>query len=338
MKKSLRKAVAAVLAAIMVMAVSVPAMADEKPKVYVNFICDGITSGKYVPVGSNVTAPSVPLHDGFTFCGFDKSLYNVTANTTYVAVYVNNQLGEEAIKQKKASLPTPAVSPTTVADPNAAPAVTAAIPSVLAALPTAGQNASSLLAILQAQQAAVNTASANAAANVAATAVQAAKNAAQTPAGQAAIQAAQAAAQNAAQTVQAAAQAPADQNAQTAALALQAVAQAAQAAAQTPAGQAAVQAVQAAAQTPAAQEAAQAAQAAAQTPAVQAAAQAAAPAVTAAATGLPGWAVSLHGVDAAGCAEVYKYWKTVKNADDATIQGNWDALLYHYSGHGTQGW
>lgn len=94
-------------------------------------------------------------------------------------------------------------------------------------------------------------------------------------------------------------------------------------------------------QEAAAKAAEQAAAAAAKvdTQAVQnVAAVAASQAAAAAGTGLPSWAVSLHGVDAAGVAEVYKYWKTVKNTDDATIQANWDALLNHYSGHGTQGW
>ena len=283
--KIIKKILAGVLSAAMIMAFSVPAMADNAtPQVYVNFICDGVTSGKYVPSGSNVTAPSVPLHAGFTFCGFDKSLYNVTTNTTYVAVYVNNSLGEEAIRAKKASLPTPAISATTVADPNAAPQ----IPALTGAAPSA------LLNLLQAQKA-VNTASANVAA-VAPAAAQAAANAAS--------------------ALQAAAQNPAVQNA---------VAQAA-ATAQNVAQNPAVQ--------NAAAQATAAAQAAAQTPAAQTAAQV----VTAAANGLPSWAVSLHGVDAAGVAEVYKYWKTVKNVDDATIQANWDALLNHYAGHGTQGW
>ena len=287
--KIIKKILAGVLSAAMIMAFSVPAMADNAtPQVYVNFICDGVTSGKYVPSGSNVTAPSVPLHAGFTFCGFDKSLYNVTTNTTYVAVYVNNSLGEEAIRAKKASLPTPAISATTVADPNAAPQ----IPALTGAAPSA------LLNLLQAQKA-VNTASANVAA-VAPAATQAAANAAS------ALQAA----------AQAAAQNPAVQNAAAQAAAT------AQNVAQNPAVQ------------NAAAQATAAAQAAAQTPAAQTAAQV----VTAAANGLPSWAVSLHGVDAAGVAEVYKYWKTVKNVDDATIQANWDALLNHYAGHGTQGW
>ena len=284
--KNVKKIIAGILAAAMVMVFSVPCMAETTgSQVFVNFICDGVTSGKYVPAGSNVTAPAVPLHAGFTFCGFDKSLYNVTTNTTFVAVYVDNSLGEAAINQKKASLPTPAVTATTVADPNAAaPAVSATTAATAAAAATPASQAAALLEILKAQQAAVTTASANNALGKAAAAAQAA------------APAVQAAAQNAAQ------------------------------AAQTPAAQAA------------AQNLAQAAQAAAQNPAVQAAANQAIQTVTATAAVLPSWAVPLHGVDQAGAAEVYKYWKTVKNTDDATIQANWDALLNHYAGHGTQGW
>ncbi|MCR5788347.1 MAG: hypothetical protein K6G83_00515 [Lachnospiraceae bacterium] len=257
MKKVIRKILAGILAATCVISMSVPAMADDAtPQVFVNFICGGNSTGQYVPAGSDVTAPAVPLVGGHTFCGFDKSLKNVTVNTTYTAIYMPDSAGEAAIAAKKASLPTPAVTATTVANPAAAPSVPAATAAPAtapaAAANTTGIDANALAALLQAQQAAVQTA--------------------------------------------------------------KAAAPAAPAAETQPAPE----------QKP---EAAPAAQA----PAAQAPA---APVVT----GLPGWAVSLHGVDAAGCAEVYKYWKTVKNADDATIQGNWDALLNHYAGHGTVGW
>ncbi len=258
MKNPFKKIAAGIIAAVIVMAYSVPALADG-PQVFVNFICDGQNTGKMVAVGSNVTAPQVPLHGGFTFCGFDKSLYNIRSNTTFTAIYVSNSLGEAAIAAKKASLPTPAVSPTTVADPNAVPALNAAAPAAVTD------------PALLAQQ---NVAAAQ-------SAVAAAQGAAQTPA-----------------TAAPAATAPA----------------AAAPAAATPA-----------AQTPAA---------ATPAPAVTAPA----PAVTIPASVLPSWATPMNGVDLKGAAEVYKYWKTVKNADDATIQSNWGALLNHYAGHGTVGW
>ncbi len=273
LRNGMKKLLAGILAAVCVLTTAVPVMADEtKPLVFVNFICGGSSTGQYVPAGSDVTPPQVPLYEGHTFCGFDKSLKNVTQNTTYTAVYLPNSAGEEAIKAKKASLPAPAVSATTAASPSTAQA---------AAQPSAAANTAAYMALLQAQQAAA--AKAGAAVQAAAPAVNAAVQAA-APAANAAVQAAAPAANAAAQAA-------------------------------APAANAAVQA---------------AAQAA-----TQAAAQAAPAAVS---TGLPGWAVSLHGVDAKGCAEIYKYWKTVKNADDATIQANWDALLNHYAGHGTSGW
>ncbi len=250
LRKEMRKIIAGLMAAACVMSMSAPVMADDAaPQVFVNFICGGNSTGQYVPAGSDVTAPAVPLVGGHTFCGFDKSLKNVTVNTTFTAVYMPDSAGEAAIAAKKASLPTPAVTATTVASP-----VSVTVP----AAQTTSVDAKVLAALLQTQQAAVQNA----------------------------------AAQTAAATQPSANQAPA---------------------AQTPAPAPAPEAPAAA-------------------PAVQA------PAPAPVVTGLPGWAVSLHGVDAAGCAEVYKYWKTVKNADDATIQGNWDALLNHYAGHGTVGW
>lgn len=275
MKNLAKKIVAGIIAATIVMAYSVPALADG-PQVFVNFICDGQNTGKMVPVGSNVTAPQVPLHGGFTFCGFDKSLYNVRSNTTFTAIYVSNSLGDAAIAAKKASLPTPAVSPTTVADPNAAPAIPAVTPAAVTD------------AALLAQQ---NVAAAQ-------SAVAAAQGAAQTPA---------------------------------------ATAPAATAPAATAPAAAAPAATAPAATAPAANAPA-ATTAPAQTPAVQTPAAAPAPAVTIPATVLPSWATPMNGVDLQGATEVYKYWKTVKNTDDATIQSNWGALLNHYAGHGTVGW
>jgi len=291
----IKKIIAGILTATMIISASVPAMADnEAPQVFVNFLAGGQTTGKYVKAGSNVTAPSVPVIGGYTFCGYDKSLYNVTTNTTYTAVYVSDSLGQEAIKAKKASLPTPAITPTTVADPNAPmgqvdlssavkTATVAATAQTPAATPAAQQTA--LAALAQAQQAVTQAA--------AATDTKALQDAAAKTAATVDTKALHDAAVKAAATVD----------------------------------------------TKAVQDAAAAAAANVDTKAVQAAAaQVANQAVSAVNGGLPSWAVSLHGVSAAGAAEVYKYWKTVKNADDATIQANWDALLNHYAGHGTQGW
>lgn len=140
MKLSIKKCLAGVLAGTMLFAQSVPAMAEtEAPKVFVNFICAGQITGQFVPAGSNVTAPAVPYRAGYTFCGFDKSLNNVTANTTYTAVYVSNDLGENVINATKASLPAPAVTATTVAAPAAVqiPAVAPAAPAAQATPATA---------------------------------------------------------------------------------------------------------------------------------------------------------------------------------------------------------
>ena len=275
----IRKIIAGLLAATMIMGASVPVMAEGQ--VFVNFLANGQNTGKYVAAGSNVTAPAAPLVGGFTFCGYDKSLKNVTTNTTYTAIYVSNALGEDAIKAKKASLPTPAITATTVADPNAPMTTLAAVGTAVPA-PTATAPAAT-------------TASGNAAAAL-----------------PAAIPA----------------------NAQQ--VALSALAQAQQAATAAGVDTKAVQNVATQATQAAAQAATEAAAASGvDTKAVQ---NVAAQAVNQAANVLPSWAVSLHGVDAKGAAEVYKYWKTVKQADDATIQSNWDALLNHYAGHGTQGW
>lgn len=126
MKRILKKATAVVLTFAMVVGMSTAVFADQSTgNVFCNFICAGQITGKTIPAGSNVTAPSVPVVGGFTFCGFDKSLRNITSNTTFTAVYVADALGKDAIAAKKASLPTPAISATTVADPNATPAIPA---------------------------------------------------------------------------------------------------------------------------------------------------------------------------------------------------------------------
>ena len=281
LKKEIKKILAGILTATCVFSFSSPVMADNaKPQVLVQFICGGNSTGKYVDAGSNVTAPAAPVISGFTFCGYDKSLYNITQNTVINAVYESDAHGKDAIKAKKASLPTPAISATTVADPNAVPNLDSASALALAqsvanAAANPNTQQAALSALLQAQKAAsavANSSDAKAAANAAASAVAGAQPTA------AQIAAAQAAANQVAQAVQ-----------------------------------------------PAAAQAVQAAQAAVQPAA-------------AAATGVPSWCVSLHGVSAADCAKIYNYWKTVKNFDDSYIKAYWDPLLYHYSGHGMAGW
>lgn len=53
--------------------------------------------------------------------------------------------------------------------------------------------------------------------------------------------------------------------------------------------------------------------------------------------GRPSWVIGLHGVDQAGANAAYDYLKA-KGMSDADIQANWDALMNHYAGHGTDGW
>ena len=165
MKKTAKKIMTVVLTVAMLVCMACPVMADNtKPQVFVNFICGGQVTGKLVPYGSNVTAPAAPIVGGYTFCGYDKSLRNVTANTTYVAVYEITALGDAAIKAKKASLPTPAITATTVADPNAMPsaiptnvpasAVTVDLAAIQAALAANAALAQQQQAALAAQQAA----------------------------------------------------------------------------------------------------------------------------------------------------------------------------------------
>ncbi len=122
MKRSIKKAVAGIAAATMVMSMTVPTMAANQ--VVAAFIHAGTSEAKNVEQGSNVTAPAVPEIAGYTFCGYDKSLKNIQANTVFNAVYVPTAVGDTVIAATKASLPTPAVTATTVADPNAAAAAT----------------------------------------------------------------------------------------------------------------------------------------------------------------------------------------------------------------------
>ena len=132
--KNFKKMIAVLLMISMVMAMNTVVFADTPANtVFCNFICAGQITGKTIPAGSNVVAPSVPVVGGFTFCGFDKSLKNITSNTTFTAVYVSDSLGKAAIEAKKKSLPTPAITATTVANPNA-PAV-AALPQASATTP-----------------------------------------------------------------------------------------------------------------------------------------------------------------------------------------------------------
>jgi|GEM_PF-3581270 len=132
MKKMMKKLVTAIVSASLLVSAAAPAYAAEQATVFVNFNCAGQVTGQTVPVGSNVVAPAAPMCAGFTFCGFDKSLRNVTANTTYTAIYVSNDLGLAAIAAKKASLPTPAITATTVANPNLVAAAPAAVPAAQA--------------------------------------------------------------------------------------------------------------------------------------------------------------------------------------------------------------
>ena len=123
MKKAIKKAVAGIAAATMVMTMTVPTMAANQ--VVAAFIHAGTSEAKTVEQGSNVTAPAVPEIAGYTFCGYDKSLKNLQVNTVFNAVYVPTAVGDTVIAATKASLPTPAVTATTVADPNATTAATA---------------------------------------------------------------------------------------------------------------------------------------------------------------------------------------------------------------------
>lgn len=55
-------------------------------------------------------------------------------------------------------------------------------------------------------------------------------------------------------------------------------------------------------------------------------------------TGLPSWATPGDTtVTAAGCAEIYNFWKN-RNWSDEQIHSYWSSFVYHYSGHGTSGW
>ncbi len=51
----------------------------------------------------------------------------------------------------------------------------------------------------------------------------------------------------------------------------------------------------------------------------------------------PAWVKGINGVNQAGAENAYDYLHR-KGLSDATIQGNWNALMFHYAGHGTEGW
>ena len=109
--KNLKKLLCLMLAAVMLSTMSIPVFADDDdnaPKVYVSFVYNGKAEGRYVKKGANVKAPKVPELEGYTFCGWDKSLKNVQENTQFNAVYMINSAGEAAIEAKRNSLPSPA--------------------------------------------------------------------------------------------------------------------------------------------------------------------------------------------------------------------------------------
>ncbi len=118
MKKSLKKFAAVILTLTMLMAMSVTVCADTE-KVFVSFVYGGNTSGQWIDKGSNVTPPVATVIPGLTFVGWDHPLTNVTTNTQFTAVYKPTSWGDAALAAEKAKLPAPAISDTTVADPNA---------------------------------------------------------------------------------------------------------------------------------------------------------------------------------------------------------------------------
>ncbi|MBO6133716.1 MAG: hypothetical protein J6P05_05205 [Lachnospiraceae bacterium] len=129
----LRKGLGIALSIIVATANVAPVMAESgsaAPRVYVNFIFAGRTAGKFITQGSSTSAPEVPVVPGYVFCGWDKSLKNIQTNTTFNAVYVPSGIGDAAIAAKKASLGAPAITETTVADPNMVMPVPAGVPLV----------------------------------------------------------------------------------------------------------------------------------------------------------------------------------------------------------------
>ncbi len=187
--KSSKKLMALVLSLVMAVSASSvcmaqPATADtpEDQKVFVTFVYGGNSSGEWVIKGTNVTAPEVPVLGDATFCGWSAPLTNIQTSQQIYAIYKPNYLGEAAIEAAKKSLPTPAISATRVADPNAAPviALPASVSFNSAAAMTPQQQ--QMMLLLMAQQQTGKKTTAAAATTSANTAAPAAAPAAQTPA------------------------------------------------------------------------------------------------------------------------------------------------------------
>ncbi|MCR4909321.1 MAG: hypothetical protein K5985_10880 [Lachnospiraceae bacterium] len=117
--RSIKKLTAVLLTLTMLAAMSVPAFADTE-KVFVSFVYGGNTSGQWIDKGSSVTPPVVTVIPGLTFVGWDHPLTNVQTNTQFTAIYKPTAWGDAALSAEKAKLPAPAISETTVADPNSA--------------------------------------------------------------------------------------------------------------------------------------------------------------------------------------------------------------------------
>ena len=116
--KNLRKILAGLFCGVCASVLCVfPVLAESAEQVFVTFIIGGAVTGQNVAKGSSVTAPAAQLIPGYTFCGYDRALTNVQDNMMVNAVYVPTESGAAAIASTKASLPTPAVTETTVASP-----------------------------------------------------------------------------------------------------------------------------------------------------------------------------------------------------------------------------
>ncbi len=162
--KSLKKITAVILSLALTFTTGTVCFAQaptaDTPKdqqVFVTFVYGGNSKGEWVVKGTNVTAPEVPVLGGATFCGWNAPLTNIQTNQQILAIYKPNYLGEGAIEATKKSLPTPAISATKVADPNAAPPMVMPIAvSGNAAVPMTAAQAQqqALLNLLMQQQAA----------------------------------------------------------------------------------------------------------------------------------------------------------------------------------------